>query len=888
MGMEILKASKKERLQVPIALFLGSVFLIFFLILIAIASQELGNIFSVKKIAQEIRRESLPEFADNQKTLANIESLRRLAEVAYATDDVRTRRNARLSAVALTTESIFESDAGFRDAARKISASITALSREKDKLSGLARRYTQLKETLRGSLGFFIEHAPDTETRQELLQFYAFDISSILSSVGQQSSTSAQLTSLKRRAVELRVILTQATESIVKKDPALKADALEHSQAINQVLDELDLIRVDMNRQYVHNKQLWEGIDYALREMRDQITSGSEQAISQALQTISQAAIKTQHSAMIMFGVLVGFFVILYFLSYLFIIKPLRWTSHKLTEIQDGNLDSTSPAIHIKEISQIAILLERFSHHLAELYTQANQLAEDVAAKRDLEEVMRAVFRVSLDGYIVWNLDGVENISSGVMTLLGVDDVAELKEKWLHFALPTEERRKLVFSETREHGVMRNEITLLTASGDKLPCEVTHIAILFHGQACILTYIRDLRLQKRTEEALRQAKEDAEVATQAKSDFLARMSHELRTPMNGVLGLTYLALQSAPPPQQKTFLSKIQSSAKLLLGIINDILDFSKIEEKKLDLERIPFQVAGIIPTIEDLLEPQAAEKNIRFSAVYRPLSPYSENILGDPLRLTQVLLNLCGNAVKFTEQGFVSLDIATLSEDRGHVTLLFSVTDSGIGLDDDEIQRIFRPFSQADSSTTRKHGGTGLGLMISKLLVELMGGAITVDSTPGNGSIFSFMLTFDKEEARTGRTQEAAPVDEELSCKGKHILVVEDNNINQDIIQALLESFDCQVSLANNGQEALDILQHEFFDCILMDIQMPVMDGLTSARLIRETGRAAVKNLPIIAMTAHAMQEDIQKSLDAGMNDHLTKPIDINSLKNSLRKFLC
>ena len=596
--METVKISKKEGAQVPIALFLGSVFLIFFVILIAIVSQELGNIFSVKKIALEIRKDSLPEFVDNQKTLANIESLRRLAEVAYATDDVRTRRNARLSAVALTTESIFERDAGFKSAARQISASITELSRAKDKLSELSREHARIKENYYASLAFFIEYAPDKETRQKLLKFYSYDVAAVFKSgnpdatanVQSSAQLSAQLLTLTKHAAELRSILEHAAENIAKRDPTLKAEAFKHSEAIGHGIDELELVRNDMDKQYAQTKELWEEIDYALRAMRDKITSGSEQSISEALQTISRATIQTQQSAMIMFGVLVGFFVILYLLSYVFIIKPLRWTSQKLREIQDGNLESTSPAIHIREISQIAVLLERFSHHLADLYTQANQLAEDVAEKRDLEEVMRAVFKVSLDGYMVWSTNGLESVSSGVVKLVELESEAELKEKWLSLGFPTEERMNTVLADTQKAGVLRSEVVVSTSSGAKLPCEATHIAISFHGRECILTYIRDLRIQKRNEEALRQAKEDAEVATKAKSDFLARMSHELRTPMNGVLGLTYLALQSAPPPQQKTFLTKIQSSAKLLLGIINDILDFSKIEEKKLELERTPIR----------------------------------------------------------------------------------------------------------------------------------------------------------------------------------------------------------------------------------------------------------------------------------------------------------
>ncbi len=419
-----------------------------------------------------------------------------------------------------------------------------------------------------------------------------------------------------------------------------------------------------------------------------------------------------------------------------------------------------------------------------------------------------------------------------------------------------------------------------------MPCEVTHLPISFHGQPCILSYIRDLTEQKKNEEALLLAKEQAEVATKAKSEFLARMSHEIRTPMNGVLGLTHIALASSPAPRQRELLSKIQSSAQLLLGIINDILDFSKIEDGKLELDYSPFSFPQVLSTITDLLSAQAEKKGLQFLVRYDAEQFDAVVLHGDYLRLTQVLLNLCGNAIKFTEKGAVTLSLHAVEDTAVYLTMEFRVEDTGIGLTEAQITRLFKPFSQADSSTTRKHGGTGLGLMISKLLVELMGGNITTTSTPGQGSVFSFTVQFE----RLGRTEAAATLPEEHAdavLVGKRVLIAEDNEINQEIIQSLLEDMGLQVTLANNGQEALDLLQANDFDCIFLDIQMPVMDGLTAAREIRLRGRETVRNLPIIAMTAHAMQEDIEKSMSAGMNDHLTKPIDVAALSRCVYHYM-
>lgn len=876
---------RPERFKIPIAVFLGGIFLVFFATVIATLSQELENILAIERIALQIRKESLPQFVDNQKTLANIEGLRRIAEVAYATNDIRLRRNARLNASALAAESVFQKDAGYAEAVNKISLDIGKLTRAKDALANFETQRDTIRQRYQSALAFFIEHIGDKQLRKSLLHLYTSNDLFVLANPGGSQKTS-EAEPLQWDKDDQLVLTSLTVEHIVRTEPMLENKARELQRIFESSLVEIADLQQQSSTKYEDAKNLWQDIDYALRTMRDSVTTGAEKSIADALLTIHDATLQTQRSALFMFGLLVGFFILYYLLTYFFLIKPMRWTSQKLSEIQDGKLESPPPAIYIKEISEIAVLLERFSTHLSDIYAQTSQLAEDVAEKRDLEEVMRAVFKLSLDGYIVWNKKQLKRVSSGIVQLLEVDSEEALKEAWPFYGFTADALQRL-FVDTLLDGFMREEMLLYTTKGASLPCEATHIPITFDEEQCILTYIRDLRQQKRNEEALRQAKEDAEVATKAKSDFLARMSHELRTPMNGVLGLTYLALQKSPAPEQKEFLSKIQSSAKLLLGIINDILDFSKIEEKKLELESIGFTVPGVVGVITDLLAPQAEAKNIQFNTRYEALSPSSEYLKGDSLRLTQVLLNLCGNAIKFTDSGFVALSVRTVSEDSASATLLFAVTDSGIGLHEEQMARLFQPFSQADSSTTRKHGGTGLGLMISKLLVELMGGSITVASEPGKGSTFSFTLIFAKETPEERQDALLPQQEEQVNFAGKKLLVAEDNMINQDIIESLLADFGCEITLVDNGQKAFDALQEHDYDCVLMDIQMPVMDGLASCRLIRSQAREAMRSVPVIAMTAHAMQEDVDKSMAAGMDDHLTKPIDVAALKNCLKKYL-
>ena len=443
---------------------------------------------------------------------------------------------------------------------------------------------------------------------------------------------------------------------------------------------------------------------------------------------------------------------------------------------------------------------------------------------------------------------------------------------------------KLANGETKFRTLSVNK----TLSGEKMYIDMTWTIAHGHEKTWsrIWVSIIDITQQKKAEQALHKARDEAEAANKAKSLFLANMSHEIRTPMNGILGMTDLVLETDLTSKQQHYLSNIKKSTDSLMVVINDILDFSTIETQNMVIKKIRFNIREFIESCLLPLIKTGKNKNLNIYYTIAPDIP--DHLVGDSLRLNQVIINLIGNAIKFTNKGEIGLTITGKSKNERDVSLQFAVHDTGIGIPLDKQKIIFNPFSQSDESFTRSFGGTGLGLSISKQLVELMGGEMRLESEQGQGSTFYFTLMFtlpdekfviQSEDPHSLQDETQRLIFESSKHKGLYILLAEDNEMNQEVAIAFLESRGHTVVVASNGMEALEHATNEKFDCVLMDVQMPKMDGTEVTMKIREFEKTTHTHVPIIAMTAFALKGEQEQFINAGMDDYISKPFKAKDL---------
>jgi signal transduction histidine kinase/CheY-like chemotaxis protein len=431
-------------------------------------------------------------------------------------------------------------------------------------------------------------------------------------------------------------------------------------------------------------------------------------------------------------------------------------------------------------------------------------------------------------------------------------------------------------------------------NGEPVPSEIILTRVTRGRGYIVVGYTRDLREQKamhseiiEAHKELRIAREKAEKNARAKSEFLANISHEIRTPMNAIMGMMRRLGASELTSAQHGYVDKAEHFTKLLLQVFGDMLDYSSIDAGRMVLEKVEFSSRKLLRSVLDILLTQAKEKLLKLKITVEPELP--DALVGDPMRIEQIILNLANNAIKFTHEGSVAIHVSHKADEEGTVRLYFTVKDTGIGIAEKQKKKLFMPFMQADSSSTRKYGGSGLGLAISRSLVKMMGGDISFESKVGVGSTFFFNVplalpgTLSKaHETATADAENTASVAQSLD--GMRILLVEDNEINRMIAMELLTSEGIVMDTASNGIEALDALTSADYDLVLMDIQMPEMDGLTATKKIRANPKYA--DLPIIAMTAHSTDSDRDASFEAGMNAHITKPIDPKLLYETLRRW--
>lgn len=548
----------------------------------------------------------------------------------------------------------------------------------------------------------------------------------------------------------------------------------------------------------------------------------------------------------------------------------------------DDKMEALSVGINIM-IENIKDDVEKKERYLTAL-AEKNAALDGFARALEKSEKQHRIFFEKSQGFycthdlkgnfISVNLAGAESIHYKPEELIGVNLRDIIAPSYKHLF-------KDYLKAIGEQKVARGLMQVLTKGGEQRTWLYYNYLYEDASTSFVIGSAQDITDRVKMEFALRRAKMQVEESEKIKEQFLANTSHEIRTPMNAILGFTNLLLKTELTGEQQEYLTIINDSGQNLLVIINDILDLSKLRSDKLTFEEIDFDFSDLVRSVMDMFGAKAMEKNIELISHIETNVPLS--CKGDPGRIKQVLINLLSNAMKFTDSGYVRLTVKLLEQTANKDTLELSVEDSGIGIAEDKLETIFDNFTQASSDTTRKYGGTGLGLSIVKNIIELQGGKIRAVRGSERGTIFIFTLPLKKAEIRSVGSLNKLPAKEKEneweSLKNVKILLVEDNKINQRLAQIVLNKKECQVDIVNNGAEALEILKTSWYDIILMDLQMPEMDGYETTKIIRSNTDENINTIPIIAMTAHAMSDEMSKCIQAGMDDYISKPFNPNVL---------